>query len=38
MAGEFAVHLRTGDVYSVDEITTWLTQTSWHTQSHLPSP
>ena len=27
MAGEFAVHLRNGDVYSVDEVRGWLDDT-----------
>lgn len=29
MAGEFAVHLRDGDVYSVDEAREWLAATGW---------
>ena len=29
MAGEFAVHLRTGDVYSVEEVRGWLDHTGW---------
>jgi cyclopropane fatty-acyl-phospholipid synthase-like methyltransferase len=29
MAGEFAAHLRTGDVYSVEEVRGWLDQTGW---------
>ncbi len=29
MAGEFAVHLENGDVYSVDEVRGWLGETGW---------
>ncbi len=29
MAGEFAVHLANGDVYSVDEAKDWLAATGW---------
>ena len=29
MAGEFAIHLNDGDVYSVEEATAWLTATGW---------
>ena len=29
MAGEFAAHIRTGDVYSVEEVRGWLDQTGW---------
>lgn len=29
MAGEFAVHLANGDVYSVDEVQGWLSATGW---------
>lgn len=29
MAGEFAAHLRDGDVYSVDEVRDWLQATGW---------
>ena len=36
MAGEFAVHLRDGDVYSIDEIRTWLIETGWRYLDHLP--
>jgi SAM-dependent methyltransferase len=36
MAGEFAVHLRNGDVYSVDEIASWLGETGWHFVEHTP--
>lgn len=34
MAGEFAVHLRNGDVYSVDEVRGWLTETGWRFVAH----
>lgn len=34
MAGEFAVHLRNGDVYSVDEVRRWLTETGWRFSEH----
>jgi ubiquinone/menaquinone biosynthesis C-methylase UbiE len=34
MAGEFAVHLRHGDVYSVDEVRGWLTETGWRFVAH----
>lgn len=34
MAGEFAVHLRNGDVYSVDEFRGWLGQTGWRFIAH----
>jgi SAM-dependent methyltransferase len=36
MAGEFAAHLRDGDVYSVDEIRDWLPQTGWRFVEHAP--
>jgi hypothetical protein len=36
MAGEFAVHVRDGDVYSVDEVRAWLAETGWRFRSHLP--
>ena len=29
MAGEFAVHLQNGDVYSVNEVRDWLSDTGW---------
>lgn len=35
MAGEFAVHLRHGDVYSVEEIRNWLSQTGWRFVEHV---
>ncbi len=34
MAGEFAVHLREGDVYSVEEVRDWLIDTGWRFLSH----
>ncbi|MDQ3476703.1 MAG: acetylserotonin O-methyltransferase [Actinomycetota bacterium] len=34
MAGEFAVHLRNGDVYSVEEIQDWLAATGWQFSEH----
>jgi SAM-dependent methyltransferase len=34
MAGEFAVHLRNGDVYSVEEVTDWLAGTGWRFVEH----
>ena len=36
MAGEFAVHLRDGDVYSVDEARGWLPEAGWRFIEHLP--
>lgn len=36
MAGEFAVHVRNGDVYSVDEIREWLQETGWRFVEHAP--
>lgn len=36
MAGEFAVHLRDGDVYSADEVRGWLSQTGWRFVEHTP--
>jgi ubiquinone/menaquinone biosynthesis C-methylase UbiE len=36
MAAEFAAHLRDGDVYSVDEIRTWLGDTGWRFITHTP--
>jgi cyclopropane fatty-acyl-phospholipid synthase-like methyltransferase len=36
MAGEFAAHIRTGDVYSVDEAHGWLDRTGWRFTEHLP--
>jgi SAM-dependent methyltransferase len=34
MAGEFAVHLENGDVYSVDEARGWLRDTGWRFVEH----
>jgi SAM-dependent methyltransferase len=36
MAGEFAVHVKEGDVYSVDEVRAWLPQTGWRFVEHAP--
>jgi hypothetical protein len=36
MAGEFAVHLRDGDVYSVAEVRDWLPATGWRFVGHVP--
>ena len=36
MAGEFAVHLRHGDVYSLDEARTWLEATGWRFVRQAP--
>ena len=36
MAGEFAVHVRHGDVYSVSEAHQWLDATGWQLAEHLP--
>jgi len=36
MAGEFAAHLKDGDVYSVDEITRWLPEAGWRFVEHQP--
>ncbi len=36
MAGEFAVHLKNGDVYSVDEVREWLGATGWRFLEHRP--
>lgn len=36
MAGEFAVHLRNGDVYSVEEAHAWLADTGWQILEHTP--
>jgi O-methyltransferase involved in polyketide biosynthesis len=36
MAGEFAVHVRTGDVYSAAEARTWLDRTGWRFTGHRP--
>lgn len=34
MAGEFAVHLKDGDVYSVEEVKPWLAAAGWHFADH----
>jgi precorrin-6B methylase 2 len=34
MAGEFAVHVRHGDVYSVEEVQQWLGATGWRFADH----
>lgn len=34
MAGEFAAHLRNGDVYSVEEVQGWLNDTGWRFIRH----
>jgi SAM-dependent methyltransferase len=34
MAGEFAVQLRNGDVYSVEEVRDWLAETGWRFVEH----
>ncbi|MDQ3681202.1 MAG: acetylserotonin O-methyltransferase [Actinomycetota bacterium] len=36
MAGEFAVHLREGDVYSVEEVRDWLAPSGWRFVEHVP--
>ena len=36
MAGEFAVHLRDGDVYSVEEVQEWLPTVGWRFVEHTP--
>ncbi len=36
MAGEFAVHLRNGDVYSAEEGSAWLADTGWQMLGHSP--
>jgi SAM-dependent methyltransferase len=36
MAGEFALHLDEGDVYSVEECTAWLVETGWRLRAHRP--
>lgn len=37
MAGEFAVHLRSGDVYSAEELRDWLNDSGWRFQiQHTP--
>ncbi len=34
MAGEFAAHVKDGDVYSVDEVRQWLPETGWRFKEH----
>ncbi|WP_130447956.1 methyltransferase [Kribbella rubisoli] len=36
MAGEFAIHVNDGDVYSVEEGTAWLQDTGWRCLDHRP--
>ena len=36
MAGEFAIHVNDGDVYSVEEAAAWLTATGWNLRGHAP--
>ena len=36
MAGEFAAHLRNGDVYSVEQVHEWLDRTGWRFADHRP--
>ncbi|MEV6238325.1 methyltransferase [Lentzea sp. NPDC051838] len=36
MAGEFAIHVNDGDVYSVDEGSAWLAECGWAFTGHLP--
>jgi SAM-dependent methyltransferase len=36
MAGEFAIHINDGDVYSVEEVAAWLADTGWKLTGHLP--
>jgi SAM-dependent methyltransferase len=36
MAGEFAVHIHNGDVYSVEEVHDWLNRTGWRFTDHRP--
>jgi SAM-dependent methyltransferase len=36
MAGEFAIHINDGDVYSIEEGTAWLHDTGWRTLHHRP--
>jgi SAM-dependent methyltransferase len=36
MAGEFAAHLKDGDVYSVEEIGQWLPSAGWRFVQHVP--
>lgn len=36
MAGEFAIHVNDGDVYSIEEGTAWLAGSGWTFTQHLP--
>jgi SAM-dependent methyltransferase len=36
MAGEFATHLRHGDVYSIEEVRGWLADADWRFVDHTP--
>jgi ubiquinone/menaquinone biosynthesis C-methylase UbiE len=36
MAGEFAIHVRTGDVYNADDARAWLDRTGWRFTAHRP--
>lgn len=36
LAGEFAAHLKDGDVYSVEEVRSWLPGSGWRFTAHLP--
>ena len=36
MAGEFAIHVNDGDVYSVEEGCAWLDATGWNYTGHTP--
>ncbi len=36
MAGEFLLVSREGDVYSVEEVKTWLEETQWQMVEHRP--
>ena len=36
MAGEFAIHVNDGDVYSVAESAAWLAATGWRATGHVP--
>jgi SAM-dependent methyltransferase len=36
MAGEFAIHINDGDVYSVEEGSAWLTAGGWNVTGHRP--
>ena len=36
MAGNFAVNIKDGDVYSVEEVTDWLARAGWRFDDHRP--